>query len=114
MRPIQSKISSSQDKWANTLIENSGPGPYPCWANRLATGWGGACFSGELFPCSLHCQNAIAIGRKTYNCLLDIGFEKLSREFLKQSLNPLIVNKNGKIEKISNFQQYNNIIKFIK
>ena len=107
-------ISSSQDKWANTLIENSGPGPYPCWANRLATGWGGACFSGELFPCSLHCQNAIAIGRKTYNCLLDIGFEKLSREFLKQSLNPLIVNNNGKIEKISNFQQYNNIIKFIK
>jgi len=108
-------ISSSQEKWANSLIENSGPGPYPCWANRLATGWGGACFSGELFPCSLHCENAIAIGRKTYNCLLDIGFKKLSREFLQQSLNPLIVHKNGKIEKVLDSQKYkNNIIKFFK
>ena len=108
-------ISSSQDKWANSLIENSGPGPYPCWSNRLATGWGGACFSGELFPCSLHCQNAIAIGRKTYNCLLDIGFKKLSREFLQQSLNPLIVHKNGAIEKVLDSQKYKkNIINFFK
>lgn len=108
-------ISSSQDKWANSLIENSGPGPYPCWSNRLATGWGGGCFSGELFPCSLHCQNAIAIGKKTYNCLLDIGFKKLSREFLQQSLNPLIVHKNGKIEKVLDSQKYKkNIINFFK
>ena len=108
-------LSSSKEKWAISLLNNSGQGPYPCWANRLATGWGGACFSGELFPCNLHCKNAIDIGKKTYNCLIDIGFKKLSNEFLRHSLNPIIIHGNGKIEKVSYLQENkNNIINFIK
>ena len=108
-------ISSSQDKWANSLIENSGPGPYPCWANRLATGWGGACFSGELFPCSLHCKNANSIGKKTYDCLLNIGFKKLAKELLQQSLTSLIVFEDGRVERVLNNQKNNlNIINFFK
>ena len=109
------ELSSSMEKWAITLLENSGSGPYPCWANRLATGWGGACLSGELFPCNLNCQKAISIGKKTYNCLLNIGFEKLSKEFLLQSLNPVIVRKNGNIEKVSQLNNFKeNIISFIQ
>ena len=96
-------------------MENSGPGPYPCWANRIATGWGGACFSGELFPCSLHCKNANSIGKKTYDCLLKIGFKKLAKELLQQSLTPLIVFEDGRVERVLNNQKNNlNIINFFK
>jgi len=108
-------LSSSENKWAYTLLENSGPGPYPCWANRIATGWGGACFSGELFPCSLHCRNANSIGKKTYDCLLKIGFKKLAKELLQQSLTSLIVFEDGRVERVLNNQKNNlNIINFFK
>ena len=108
-------LSSSENKWAYTLLENSGPGPYPCWANRIATGWGGACFSGELFPCSLHCKNANSIGKKTYDCLLNIGFKKLAKELLQQSLTSLIVFEDGRVERVLNNQKNNlNIINFFK
>jgi hypothetical protein len=108
-------LSSSENKWAYTLLENSGPGPYPCWANRIATGWGGACFSGELFPCSLHCKNANSIGKKTYDCLLKIGFKKLAKELLQQSLTSLIVFEDGRVERVLNNQKNNlNIINFFK
>ena len=108
-------LSSSENKWAYTLLENSGPGPYPCWANRIATGWGGACFSGELFPCSLHCKNANSIGKKTYDCLLKIGFKKLAKELLQQSLTSLIVFEDGRVERVLNNQKKNlNIINFFK
>ena len=108
-------LSSSENKWAYTLLENSGSGPYPCWANRIATGWGGACFSGELFPCSLHCKNANSIGKKTYDCLLKIGFKKLAKELLQQSLTSLIVFEDGRVERVLNNQKNNlNIINFFK
>ena len=108
-------LSSSENKWAYTLLENSGPGPYPCWANRIATGWGGACFSGELFPCSLHCKNANSIGKKTYDCLLKIGFKKLAKELLQQSLTSLIVFEDGRVKRVLNNQKNNlNIINFFK
>ena len=108
-------LSSSENKWAYTLLENSGPGPYPCWANRIATGWGGACFSGELFPCRLHCKNANSIGKKTYDCLLNIGFKKLAKELLQQSLTSLIVFEDGRVERVLNNQKNNlNIINFFK
>ena len=108
-------LSSSENKWAYMLLENSGPGPYPCWANRIATGWGGACFSGELFPCSLHCKNANSIGKKTYDCLLNIGFKKLAKELLQQSLTSLIVFEDGRVERVLNNQKNNlNIINFFK
>ena len=108
-------LSSSENKWAYKLLENSGPGPFPCWANRIATGWGGACFSGELFPCSLHCKNANSIGKKTYDCLLKIGFKKLAKELLQQSLTSLIVFEDGRVERVLNNQKNNlNIINFFK
>jgi len=106
-------ISSSEENWANTILELSGDGPYPCWSNRLATGWGGTSLSGELFPCSLHCEHANEIGKSTYNSLKELGLKRLAEEFLQQSLFPVIIHMNGKVERAEHPSMHNhNLIKF--
>ena len=106
-------ICSSEQNWANTILELSGDGPYPCWSNRLATGWGGTCFTGELFPCNLHCEYANEIGKLTYSNLNKLGLKRLAEEFLQQSLSSVIVHKNGKIERSEHSSYQNgNLIQF--
>ena len=91
------ELSGAGALWARALVARSGSGPYPWTANRLATGWGGMSAVGELFPCSLHCPAANALGEASYVALLDIGLSRLAAALREQGLKAVDVRESGAV-----------------
>jgi hypothetical protein len=78
----------SPARWLDDTVARSGAPPFPCWANRLPISWGAPTLIGELYPCSFRCQPAIAIGKRTYQAMRELGLEAIARTTLEQSLRP--------------------------
>jgi hypothetical protein len=76
------------ERWLDDTVARSGAGPYPCWANRLPLSWGAPTFIGELYPCSFRCEQAIAVGKRTYDGMRELGLDAIARTTLEQSLKP--------------------------
>lgn len=83
-------LARAAEHWPITMIERSRrPGQVSMWCNRLASLWGGTCPTGELFPCSLECENAIEYGRLADRLLREHGFSILADEISKQARRPM-------------------------
>ena len=79
-------LSQAASCWPAYLIERtSPPRTVSMWCNRLASLWGGTCPTGELFPCSLTCPNAVQYGQRADKLLRDHGFGPLAAEIRRQS-----------------------------
>lgn len=77
-------------RWPTALIARS-PAPLAVsmWCNRLASLWGGTCPTGELFPCSLQCPNAIRYGQLSDTMLRKHGFTLIAEEIRRQGNRPI-------------------------
>ena len=95
-------LQSNPENWALSIIKSSGKGPFPYYANRIATGWGGINFIAELFPCSLKCKHAIKIGKKNEQAFHKLGLLKLAEKIKSHSLKPCAINRDGSVTKYIN------------
>ena len=86
------RLAHDAPRWPDTLMARS-PDPLTVsmWCNRLSSLWGGTCPTGELFPCSLQCPNAIRYGQLADSLLREHGFELLAEEIRKQASRPLFL-----------------------
>lgn len=86
------KLAHEAQRWPETLMARS-PEPLTVsmWCNRLASLWGGTCPTGELFPCSLECPNAIQYGQLADRVLREHGFTPLADEILRQACRPIFL-----------------------
>ncbi len=90
-------LAATAKAWPDALIAKS---PHPLnvslWCNRLASLWGGTCPTGELFPCSLQCPNAIRYGQRSDVLLRQHGFAPLAAEIRRQASHPIYL-LNGEV-----------------
>ena len=89
------EISNYFDKWPLYYLSQDGQGRHSNFANRLAIARGGISPIGEMYPCSLECQNAISIGRKVYEIANKIGMKKLSEKILFYSKETISISDKG-------------------
>lgn len=88
------ELNNSGQKWPLLLLKRTN-GPTAGYVNRLASVWGGTTFTGELFPCSLNCKNAIEMGKNAESALWELGLNRLAREIQYFSQRPVLVNRNN-------------------
>ena len=78
-------LAQEAQRWPDALMARSHePLTVSMWCNRLASLWGGTCSTGELFPCSLQCANAIRYGQQADTLLREHGFDLLAEEIRRQ------------------------------
>jgi hypothetical protein len=83
-------LASRASDWPMALLSRgSVPWSVSMWCNRLASLWGGACPTGELYPCNLQCSAAIQLGKRADFLLRQHGFEELAEEICRQASRPL-------------------------
>lgn len=83
-------LALEAERWPDALMARSHPSlSVSMWCNRLASLWGGTCPTGELFPCSLQCANAIRYGKLADALLHEHGFVPLAEEIRKQGRRPI-------------------------
>jgi hypothetical protein len=79
------------DYLKNSLVANH-------LTNRFPITWGGISIVGELFPCSLSCENAIEYARNMQNDMINFGFYKIANVIVQHAKSTIFVNpKNGAI-----------------
>ncbi len=95
------ELNNSGLKWPLLLMQKTKDQPNS-YVNRLASVWGGTSFTGELFPCSLNCKNAIELGKSAEAALWELGLNRLAREIQYLSQRPIVVNKvNGNVQPLN-------------
>ena len=94
-------ISNFFEKWPLYYLNIDGPGLHSNLANRLAIAWGGISPIGELYPCSLECQNAKKLGQSFFSATKELGFSKLHQELLLYSKNNVEISKDGVVSLVS-------------
>lgn len=82
-------LASNAASWPLHLLARTSGNKVSPWCNRLASLWGGCCPTGELFPCSLSCSKAIALGMSADEAIRTLGFGLIANEILRQSKEPL-------------------------
>lgn len=83
-------LAREAQRWPDALMARSpDPTTVSMWCNRLASIWGGTCPTGELFPCSLRCPNAIHYGQLADTLLRRHGFAPLAEEICRQGSRPI-------------------------
>lgn len=93
------EISDNHKYWPNFYLKQTNY--ISPWCNRFALLWGGCCPTGELFPCSLNCKQAIAMGKNNINELKRAGLGRLALMIWHQANEPLSLDSNGRIIKNS-------------
>jgi len=88
-------LCEEADYWPNHYIRQSNI--VSPWCNRLVYLWGDCCPTGELFPCSLTCSHAVALGKKNMEVLTTLGLERLREEIYTQATVPLFVKSDGRV-----------------
>lgn len=95
-------VSDNVENWSYKLLKISNFKISP-WCNRIASMWGGCCSSGELFPCSLTCKNAIKYGKQADLAMRNLGISKIADLILSQAQKKLYLsNQVIELEKIKN------------
>ncbi len=90
-------LARSASDWPTVMLSRSRPSlSVSMWCNRLSSLWGGACPTGELYPCSLRCSAAIQLGKRADALLRQHGFAHLAQEILRQARRPLYL-VNGEV-----------------
>lgn len=85
-------LASYASDWPMAMLKNSSlPWSVSKWCNRLASLWGGACPTGELYPCSLQCSAAIQLGKRADFLLREHGFTEIANEICRQASRPLFL-----------------------
>jgi hypothetical protein len=87
------KLSGDLEYWPSYYLRQSNV--VSPWCNRLVYLWGKCCPTGELFPCSLNCSHAVALGKKNMDVLSALGLERLRQEICARAAEPLSVNAAG-------------------
>lgn len=83
-------LADRPEEWPAVLMARSAmPMSASQWCNRLASLWGGTCPTGELFPCDLHCAEAIQTGKRADALLREHGFSLIADEILAQASRPI-------------------------
>lgn len=83
-------LADRAEEWPTVMMARSArPISASQWCNRLASLWGGTCPTGELFPCDLHCADAIQIGKRADALLREHGFSLIADEILAQASRPI-------------------------
>jgi hypothetical protein len=83
-------LASRASDWPMALLSRtSDPWSVSMWCNRLASLWGGACPTGELYPCNLQCSAAIRLGKRADFLLRQHGFAELADEICRHASRPL-------------------------
>lgn len=83
-------LASRASDWPMALLSRACvPWSVSMWCNRLASQWGGACPTGELYPCNLQCPAAIQLGKRADFLLRQHGFAELADEICRQASRPL-------------------------
>ena len=83
-------LANRASDWPMALLSSASvPWSVSMWCNRLASLCGGACPTGELFPCNLQCPAAIQLGKRADFLLRQHGFAKLADEICRQASRPL-------------------------
>jgi hypothetical protein len=105
-------IGSLGSKWAihylDDYLKNKKASPY---CNRFPIFFNSISPIGELFPCSLNCDNAQNYARLMLNDMKSVGFSKLINKTLEISSKDIYINRQGNfsLEKENKF----NVIKFL-
>lgn len=69
--------------WPQELVKRSGEASrWNAAANRIVADWGGIPPIGELFPCSLSCEQAAHIGRSGVHALEKAGLSRLAQRIV--------------------------------
>jgi hypothetical protein len=83
-------LASRASDWPMALLSRASvPWSVSMWCNRLASLWGGACPTGELYPCNLECPAAIQLGKRADFLLRQHGFAEIAEEICRQASRPL-------------------------
>lgn len=83
-------MASRAADWPVAMLSRASvPWSVSMWCNRLASLWGGACPTGELYPCNLQCPAAIQLGKRADSLLRRHGFAELADEICRQASRPL-------------------------
>ena len=94
-------ISNFFEKWPLYYLNTDGPGLHSNLANRLTIAWGGISPIGELYPCSLECQNAKKLGQNFFRVTKKLGLLKLHQELLFFSKNNVEISQEGAVSLVS-------------
>lgn len=83
-------LANQAEQWPTVMLARSEATlSTSVWCNRLASLWGGTCPTGELFPCQLHCPQAIQLGKRADGLLREHGFQLIADEILSQAARPI-------------------------
>ena len=83
-------------RWPQRLARTASSTSVDARANRLAADWGGISPVGELFPCSLECPAARAIGENGVGALRRLGLHRLAAEVVQHATTPVRIDTEGR------------------
>jgi len=88
------KINDLKDLWATFYLNDYEKmnKTASIYTNRFPITWGGVSIVGELFPCSLSCNNAIEYGRNLYNDVKSFGFNEIHKTIIDHAQLPIYIN----------------------
>lgn len=93
-----SEIEVLKENWFQYYLSDNKKS-YPFWANRINTIFGGGSFIGEMFPCSLNCENAINLGKNAAKTMESFGLIKLTDTIRSHCIAPIYLDQNNQLSK---------------
>lgn len=89
------KVSAQLDYWPSYYLDRSDV--VSPWCNRLIYLWGECCPTGELFPCSLNCKQAVTLGKSNMDVLTAVGLGRLRLVICEKAMAPLSIDAGGRL-----------------
>jgi len=92
------RLTASPGKWAQVLADTArDKSSIDARCNRFAAEWGGIGLLGELFPCSLECNEARGYADRLYMATRRLGLHRLADKARQDSLLPVSISESGEI-----------------
>jgi hypothetical protein len=89
------ELSRQGDYWPSHYLKQSNI--VSPWCNRLIYLWGDCCPTGELFPCTLNCRHAVALGKSNMDVLTTLGLGRLRAAICERAMAPLSIDRDGRV-----------------
>ena len=102
-----SELAGAGESWPELLVRRSGaPDKWHAAANRVVADWGGIPPVGELFPCSLACPFAIALGIAGVDALVQLGLHRLAAQIRLDATRAWLLTEAGRARPNSETNSY--------
>lgn len=96
------RLSEHGGQWGQALAATVSKAEFiDARCNRYAAEWGGVGLLGELFPCSLECEQAKEYAERLYRATVQLGLHRLAERAKRDSLRPVALSADGMVSVVA-------------